>query len=97
MNLPLYSSTADTSRPNLVGLQHPALAALPTQLVCPLRENLSLTPLRVKIRWSESNYVVACDLLRPINTAALKRIGELDGATSEEILRTFQLLLADGE
>jgi mRNA-degrading endonuclease toxin of MazEF toxin-antitoxin module len=94
MNLPLYSSTTDLSRPNLVGLQHPALAALPTQLVCPLHENLSLTPLRVKIRWNGSDYVAACDLLHPVNTAALKRIGELDGATSAEILRTFQLLLA---
>jgi mRNA-degrading endonuclease toxin of MazEF toxin-antitoxin module len=97
MNLPLYSSTADISRPNLVGLQHPGLATLPTQLVCPLRENLSLTPLRVKIRWSDSDYVVACDLLRPINSTALKRVGELDGAASAEILRTFQLLLASDE
>ena len=94
MNLPLYSSTADTSPPNLVGLQHPGLAALPTQLVCPLHENISLTPLRVKIRWSGSDYVAACDLLRPINSAALKRVGELDAATSAEVLRTFQLLLA---
>jgi mRNA-degrading endonuclease toxin of MazEF toxin-antitoxin module len=94
MNLPLYSSTADLTRPNLVGVQHPALAALPTQLVCPLRQNLSLTPLRVKLRWGGTDYVAACDLIRPINTAALKRVGELDGATSAEILRTFQLLLA---
>jgi mRNA-degrading endonuclease toxin of MazEF toxin-antitoxin module len=94
MNLPLYSSTADSSRPNLVGLQHPALAALPTQLVCPLRESISLTPLRVKIRWGASDYVAACDLLRPINSVALKRVGELDAATSAKVLRTFQLLLA---
>jgi len=97
MSLPLYSSTADISRPNLVGLQHPGLAALPTQLVCPLRENISLTPLRVKIRWSDSDYVVACDLLRPINSTGLKRVGELDDAASAEILRTFQLLLASDE
>lgn len=97
MNLPLYSSTADISRPNLVGLQHPSLAALPTQLVCPLREKLSLTPLRVKIRWGGSDYAVACDLLRPINSTALKRVGELDNSTSAEILRTFQLLLASNE
>jgi mRNA-degrading endonuclease toxin of MazEF toxin-antitoxin module len=97
MNLPLYSSTADISRPNLVGLQHSGLAALPTQLVCPLRENISLTPLRVKIRWSGSDYVAACDLLRPINSAALKRVGELDAAASTEILRTCQLLLASEE
>ncbi|MFM8459065.1 MAG: hypothetical protein ACKOB0_08995, partial [Chthoniobacterales bacterium] len=67
------------------------------QLVCPLRENLSLTPLRVKIRCSDSDYVVACDLLRPINSAALKRVGELDSAASAEILHTFQLLLANDE
>jgi mRNA-degrading endonuclease toxin of MazEF toxin-antitoxin module len=94
MSLPLYSSTADISRPNLVGLQHHGLAALPTQLVCPVRENLSLTPLRVKLPWHGADYVVACDLLRPITTAALKRVGELDGSNSAEILRTFQLLLA---
>ena len=97
MNLPLYSSTADISRPDLVGLQHPGLAALPTQLVCPLRENLSLTPLRVKIRWGDSDYVAACDLLRPINSAALRCIGELDNTASADILRTFQLLLANDE
>jgi hypothetical protein len=94
MTLPLYSSTADISRPNLVGLQHPGLAALPTQLVCPVRENLSLTPLRVRFQWIGVDYVAACDLLRPINTMALKRVGGLDSAASAEILRTFQLLLA---
>ena len=94
MSLPLYSSTADISRPNLVGLQHHGLAALPTQLVCPVRENLSLTPLRVKLRWHGVDYVVACDLVRPVNTAALKRVGQLDGTTSTETLHTFQLLLA---
>ena len=97
MNLPLYSSTADALRPNLVGLQHLDLAGLPTQLVCPIRENLSLTPLRVKVRWNGSDYVAACDLLGPINTAALKRVGELDSTASAEILSTFRLLLAAEE
>jgi len=97
MNLPLYSSTADISRPNLVGLQHPGLAALPTQLVCPLRKNISLTPLRVKIRWSDCDYIVACDLQRPINSTALKRVGELDSTASADILRTFHLLLASDD
>jgi len=45
----------------------------------------------------EGDYVVACDLLRPINSTALKRVGELDGAASAEILRTFQRLLASDE
>jgi len=94
MNLPLYSSTADLSRPNLVGLQHPDLAGLPTQLVCPIRENLTLTPLRARVQWSECDFVVACDLLRPINSSALKRLGELGPADSLKILTTFKLLLA---
>jgi hypothetical protein len=41
--------------------------------------------------------VVACDLLRPINTMALKRVGELDKTASSELLRTFQLLLATAD
>jgi len=40
------------------------------------------------------DFIVACDLIRPINTAVLKRIGELDHSTSLKILQTFQLLLA---
>lgn len=94
MNLSLYSSTADLSRPNLVGLQHPDLAGLPTQLVCPIRENLTLTPLRARVQWCGSEYVVACDLLRPINASTLKRLGELGAADSLKILTTFKLLLA---
>ena len=93
MNLPLYSSTADLSRPNLVGLQHPDLAGLPTQLVCPIRENLTLTPLRARVQWGGCDFVVACDILRPINSSALKRLGELGPADSLKILTTFKLLL----
>jgi mRNA-degrading endonuclease toxin of MazEF toxin-antitoxin module len=94
MNLPLYSSTSDFSRPNLVGLQHPGLTELPTQLVCPIRENLTPTPVRTHIRWGGLEFVVACDLLRPINSASLKRLGELNASDSLKILQTFQLLLA---
>ena len=94
MNLPLYSSTADLSRPNLVGLQHPDLAGLPAQLVCTIRENLTLTPLRARVQWCGCDFVVACDLLRPINSSALKRLGELGPADSLKILTTFKLLLA---
>ena len=93
MNLPLYSSTSDFSRPNLVGLQHPGLTELPTQLVCPIRENLTPTPVRTHIRWGGLEFVVACDLLRPTNSASLKRLGELNASDSLKILQTFQLLL----
>lgn len=95
MNLPLYSSTKDLTRPNLVGLQHLNLAGLPTQLVCPVRENLALTPLRVRFQWVGIEFVVACDLLRPIHSSALKRIGELGESESLKIISTFNLLLAD--
>ena len=40
------------------------------------------------------DFIVACDLIRPINSATLKRIGELDHSASMKILQTFQLLLA---
>jgi len=95
MNLPLYSSTTDLTRPNLVGLQHPNLAGLPTQLVCPIRENLALTPLRARLQWGGIEFVVACDLLRPIHSSALKRIGEIGESESLKILTTFKLILAD--
>jgi mRNA-degrading endonuclease toxin of MazEF toxin-antitoxin module len=94
MNLLLFSSTADTAFPNLVGLQHSGLAGMSTQLVCPIRQNLAFTPIRVRIRWNGMDFIVACDLIRPINTAVLKRIGELEHSTSLKILQTFQLLLA---
>jgi len=94
VNLPVYSSTADNRGPNLVGLQHPALASLPTRLVCPLREKIALTPLREVILWNRKKYIVACDLIRPINRSALKKLGALDEETSARILQTFSRLLA---
>lgn len=94
MNLPLYTSTTDFSVPNLVGLQHPALASLPTQLVCPIRDGIALTPLREKIRWKSREFVVACDLIRPIRTTALKQLGALGNADSARVLETFQKILA---
>jgi hypothetical protein len=97
MNLPLYSSASDFSRPNLVGLQHPDLAGLPTQLVCPIRETLALTPVRARVCWGESDFIVACDLLRPISTSGLKHLGELSQADSLRILKTFRLLLSSEE
>ena len=93
MRLPLYCSTAKGTEPNLVGLQHPALSSLPTQLVCPLRPDISLTPLREKRRIAGQAYVVACDLLRPINRKPLRPMGHLDPETSARIIATFLLIL----
>jgi len=94
MRLPLYCSTSKGTEPNLVGLQHPALYSLPTQLVCPLRPDISHTPLREKISIAGKAHVVACDLIRPINRKTLRPMGELDPETSARIVATFQLMLA---
>jgi mRNA-degrading endonuclease toxin of MazEF toxin-antitoxin module len=93
MRLPLYCSTAKGTKPNLVGLQHLALSSLPTQLVCPLRSDISLTPLREKILIADKEHVVACDLIRPISRKALRPMGHLDPETSARILATFLLIL----
>jgi hypothetical protein len=68
---------------------------LPTILVCPLRSGIALTPLRVKILWRGTSYVVACDLLRPINRKVLHPIGEMGEDDSRLILATFLRLLAE--
>ena len=94
MRLPLYCSTAKGTEPNLVGLQHPALSSLPTLLVCPLRPDIALTPLREKIYFADKEYIVACDLIHPINRKALRSMGELDPEPSSRIVVTFHLMLA---
>ncbi len=95
MRLQVYTSKSEGTDPNLVSLQHPGLTALPTILVCPLRSGIALTPLRVKILWGGRSYVVACDLLRPINRKILRPIGEMGEDDSRLILATFLRLLAE--
>lgn len=97
MNLPIYSSTSDRHLPNLVGLQHPALAALPTQLVCPMQTDIALTPLRERAKWNGRELIVACDLIHPIRSTALHPIGSLDNETSKRILQTFKMMLAEAD
>jgi mRNA-degrading endonuclease toxin of MazEF toxin-antitoxin module len=94
MKLQLFTSKPGAADPNLVSLQHPGLAALPTILVCPLRPGVALTPLRVEIFLGGRSFVVACDLIRPINRQLLRPMGELDESASRMILATFLRLLA---
>jgi hypothetical protein len=54
-----------------------------------------LTPLRDKILWGGRSYVVACDLLRPINRQVLRPIGEMGEDDSRLILTTFLRLLTE--
>jgi mRNA-degrading endonuclease toxin of MazEF toxin-antitoxin module len=93
VRLQIFSSTGNRDVPNLVGLQHPALSGLPTQLVCPVRAGISLTPLRVEMMWGEQKFVIACDLIRPIRSTALKPLGRLDLETSHRVLVTFNKML----
>jgi hypothetical protein len=97
MRLPLYCSTAKGTEPNLVGLQHPALSSLPTLLVCPLRPDIALTSLREKIYIADKEYIVACELIRPINCKALRSMGEIDREASSRIVVTLHLMLAQDD
>jgi len=95
MRLELFSSVREGDGPNLVSLQNPKLSALPTVLVCPLRESAAVTPLRVRFSLGDRQWTAACDLLRPIRRQALRPMGQLDEQTSREILRTFLRMLPD--
>jgi hypothetical protein len=53
-------------------------------------------PLREEICWNGTTYLVACDLIRPINRKALRLLGELDEKISARILQRFQRMLATG-
>ncbi len=52
------------------------------------------TPVRPILALDGNDYVVACDLARPINRKAIHRVGWTTAADSERILATFQCLLA---
>jgi mRNA-degrading endonuclease toxin of MazEF toxin-antitoxin module len=93
MRLELFSFLREGDQPNLVCLQNSKLTALPTVLVCPLKESMAMTPLRVRFSLGGKDWVVACDLLRPIHRQGLRPMGYLDEKTSVEIVRTFLRIL----
>ena len=95
MRLELFSSIREGNRPNLVSLQNTKLSALPTVLVCPLKESMTVTPLRFRFSHAGREWTAACDLLRPIHRQALRPMGQLDEKTSREILKTFLRMLPD--
>ena len=86
MNLPVFTSKAGGSEPNLVGVQNPHLTQLPTVLVCPIKRDLAATSLRPRIVWAGRNYIVGCDLVRPIRRTALRLLGHLSDAESDAVL-----------
>ena len=93
MKLRLYASTAKATEPNLVSIQHPDLV-LATELVCPVRREVALTSARAGVQLNGVDYVVLCDLARPIHRRALKPMGELDAAASMRVMRAFVGILA---
>ena len=94
MKLAAYSSIAGAALPNLLALQDERLAALPTVLVCPLKGELTLTSLRVKISCAGKSLIACPELARPIRRTALHPKGWIGEAHSREIMDRFQLLLA---
>jgi hypothetical protein len=94
VRLRLYSSKLGSDEPNLIAIQDERLSSLPTVLVCPLRSNLAMTPLRRVLSLEGKEYVVACDLARPINRKALHSVGWAESTDSQRIMTTFHRLLA---
>ena len=77
----------------MVSIQHPQLVTA-TELVCPLKRQAALTTVRTTIEIGGEQFVVPCDLVRPINRRALRPMGELDEVASMRVLQTFLSLLA---
>ncbi len=78
----------------MIALQNPLFLAIPTVLVCPLSDELDLTPARTILHWEDNEFVVGCDLARPINRRVLTLIGEAEEEVSRRVMETFLRLLA---
>ena len=94
MRLKLYSSRRGEPAPNLVAIQAEELDMLPTVLVCPFQVGFPLTRVRVAVEWSGQEYVVLCELARPIHRRGLVPAGELSENDSERVMAMFRLVLA---
>ena len=94
MRLTLYSSVPNATTPNLVALQDELLSALPTVLVCPLRADMEMTTLRVRIRLKGQVLVALPELVRPIRRTALRPMGLLAPEASKQVMERLQLILA---
>ena len=94
MKLQLFTSKRGGTEPNLVSLQNPFYHAIPTVIVCPLSSELDLTPVRTTLLWNDTEFVVGCDLARPINRRVLVPLGEAGEDVSRRVMETFLRLLA---
>lgn len=94
MKLELYSSKSGNIVPNLVGIQAPDLDMLPTILVCPLFAGFPVSGVRTTVVIEGRAYTVLCELARPINRRALRKMGELDDPSSRRVISVFHRILA---
>jgi hypothetical protein len=85
-----FEARSGRSQPCLFAASWLGCATHDTCLPVALRHGF--TPLRIEIL-GRRPYVVACDLIRPINRRMLRAIGELDDRASQVILATFLRLL----
>ena len=67
---------------------------LPTVLVCPFQVGFPLTRVRVAVEWFGQEYLVLCELARPIHRRALEPAGELSENDSLSVMAIFRLVLA---
>jgi hypothetical protein len=93
MKLKLYSSIGK-EYPNLVCLQAEELDFLPTVLVCPVLENIPETIVRSRFVWEGQMLTALCELARPIRRQALLFVGNLDEASSRDIMQKFLRVVA---
>jgi mRNA-degrading endonuclease toxin of MazEF toxin-antitoxin module len=94
VKLQLFSSRTGVPEPNLVAIQDAELEMVPTVLVCPLRSDESLTPVRVEVAAAGRRCVVLCELARPIHRRVLVAAGQLDDADSQRVMNAFRMLPA---
>jgi len=93
VKLSLYSSRRRNTAPHLVAIQSEELDMLATVLVCPLRDDVPLTRVRARVTVSGKDFVVMCELARPIHRRAVQRVGELFQEDSALVMMIFGLLL----
>jgi hypothetical protein len=77
-----------------VAIQDEELEMVPTVLVCPLRSDELLTPVRVEVTAAGRRCVVLGELARPIHRRALVAAGQLNATDSQRVMNAFQMLLA---
>jgi hypothetical protein len=94
VKLRLFSSRKGVSEPNLVAIQDRELEMLPTLLACPLRPDEPYTPVRAEVTINGRQFMVLCDLVRPVHRRALVAAGELGENDSHRVMGAFRLLLA---